>query len=387
MPNRTWKLAVFAFASVSLSAVVSLLFAECALRLWRPQPGVLFPAGTTDFDQAPKARWYGWAHVPGSSVEVRDPDSGRTFVQHFNSQGWHDVEHPIAKPAGRLRILVLGDSFTQGYVPLGKLYTRKLEALLREAGLDVEVISMGQGGFSTDQELEVLLREGRHYQPDWVILQYYNNDDLANFQPFRERADRPRPAGKTPNFRWPNEHKLFRYDRVRGNLEKRDFMATASRNPPLLYAANRVLLRAMRASSLVHHVVMSTHSLGWTSLYAYDTFLDRRKLPERDSEPKAAKLIGLIELVNELCEKIGARLAVFALDMQPATLKFLKSKAAGRFHLISPTQAYARLQNDPYDHTNAKGNRQMARDLANFVLDAMQRGESRNKKQHSRNVR
>jgi lysophospholipase L1-like esterase len=355
----------FALGALLLGTTGALTVAEGFFRVWRPQPGVLFPVGTTDFKRAPKARWYGWAHVPHSTIAVRNPDTGQTFPQHMNSEGWHDVEHEREKPPGTVRILFVGDSLTQGYVPLEDLYTRRLETLLNASGHAAEVISMGEGGFATDQALEIILRESAAYAPDWVVYQYYPNDVEANFRPYRTPPDRTHPKGQPPNFRWPSERKLFRYDLSEGELRKRDFLAELPRTPPGLYRANRALLKLMRHSALAYNAVMATGTLGWTRLYRYDTLIDSRRLPLRDHQPAVEKLLGLIDLIHTETERRGARLAVFAVSMDPFTRQLLFVHARGRYDVMIPSQRYRRYEND--EHTNDEGNAQMARDLARYL--------------------
>jgi hypothetical protein len=72
--------------------------------------------------------------------------------------------------------VVIGDSVTRGVVPLDALYTRQFERLLRQSGMKVEVVTIGCGGWSTDQELEALRLEGLAYDPDVVLVQFDAND-------------------------------------------------------------------------------------------------------------------------------------------------------------------------------------------------------------------
>jgi lysophospholipase L1-like esterase len=366
MRIRAARKPLLAVVALLLGTAVALAIAEPLMRIWRPRPGVLFPVGTTDFERAPKARWYGWAHVPNSTIEVRNPDTGAVFLQNMNSQGWHDVEHDPTPAPKKLRVLVVGDSFTQGYVPLEQLYTRRLQARLRASGLDAEVISMGEGGFATDQALEILLREADDYAPDWVVYQYFPNDSKGNFHPHRDGPDRTLLPGQPPNFRWPIERKLFRYDLRDGELIKRDFLVEGPLTNEWAYRANRWLSGAMRHSALVYNVVMATGTLGWTGLYRYDTRIDHQRLPERDPQPATEKLIGLIELMHERSESIGARFIVFPLGMDAHSIGLLQETANGRYEVLRPTRKYERYRTDP--HSNDKGNAQMAADLAQFLL-------------------
>ena len=122
-----------------------------------------------------------------------NPDTGEIFSSRANSDGWKDVEHQRKKRKDSVRILILGDSNTLGIVPLKYIYPRVLEGLLRDAGFDAEVISVGYGGWGTDQALVALKRTGLSYEPDIVISQFDTNDlvdnlalnDIAIQKPFR----------------------------------------------------------------------------------------------------------------------------------------------------------------------------------------------------------
>jgi hypothetical protein len=139
-----------------------------------------FTAGTDDASTTPNAAIYGWGYAPGAEIKQADPDTGEVFSSRANSGGWKDVEHQAKKENGSVRILILGDSHTFGMVPLKQLYPRVLERLLCNAGFDAEVISMGYGGWGTDQELVALKRTGLSYEPDIVINQFDTNDLVNN---------------------------------------------------------------------------------------------------------------------------------------------------------------------------------------------------------------
>ncbi|TAN51583.1 MAG: SGNH/GDSL hydrolase family protein, partial [Rhodospirillales bacterium] len=114
---------------------------------------------------------------PGERIIVSNPDSGEIFSGVANNHGWRDRNRSFDKPSGVFRILVLGDSNTFGaIVPAEKVYTTQLEDKLRAEGFAVEIVNMSYGGWSTDQELEAFINEGRKYQPDLVVVQFTVND-------------------------------------------------------------------------------------------------------------------------------------------------------------------------------------------------------------------
>jgi len=108
-------------------------------------------------------------------------------VRH-NARGLHDVDHALAKPDGVYRILILSDSYGHAReVPLDQNFARQLETLLNASapdGLRYEVINAGRFGLGTTQEYLYYVTEGRHYNPDAVLLGFYvGNDVLDNHAP------------------------------------------------------------------------------------------------------------------------------------------------------------------------------------------------------------
>ncbi len=94
----------------------------------------------------------------------------------INSLGLRDDEMSVEKPAGTLRVLVLGDSVTFGVgVHRDKAFPNQLERLMRPFG-NVEVINAGVPGYTAYNELQYYLTEGRKLEPDIVVLGFCMND-------------------------------------------------------------------------------------------------------------------------------------------------------------------------------------------------------------------
>jgi lysophospholipase L1-like esterase len=92
----------------------------------------------------------------------------------LNSLGYRDHEHVKAKPNGVARILVLGDSMTFGHgVADNELWSRRLQEL---AGPKVEVISIAENGWSTEDELYAFRHQGAGFDPDMVVIGVVDND-------------------------------------------------------------------------------------------------------------------------------------------------------------------------------------------------------------------
>jgi lysophospholipase L1-like esterase len=117
----------------------------------------------------------GWRHRPGA----RGRFGQAAYL--INSRGLRDVEHEGAAGPGETRVLLLGDSFTEGFsVSLEDGVARALERDLRGAGCPAEVVNGGTVGYSTDQEYLFYRDEGVSYAPRVVVLLFYYNDILYN---------------------------------------------------------------------------------------------------------------------------------------------------------------------------------------------------------------
>jgi hypothetical protein len=157
--------------AVLVSLLLGLLVLEGGLRLIGKGP----PETLGQFDAK-----LGWVKTPNAKVHRHTSE----FDVHFeiNALGLRDdpMTSP-AKPAGKLRVLMLGDSFVQGYtVERQDLFVDVLERWWQAEGRDVDVINAGTEGYSTDQEALWLAGPGRAFQPDVVLLFPYENDIFWN---------------------------------------------------------------------------------------------------------------------------------------------------------------------------------------------------------------
>ncbi len=104
----------------------------------------------------------------------------------INSWGLRDREYTVPKPVGTFRILVVGDSGTEGYgVRLEETFVKRFEERLNHLGqthtppVNYEVINGGVAGYSPLLEYMFLSRKGLRLEPDLVLLQY-NYSDLRD---------------------------------------------------------------------------------------------------------------------------------------------------------------------------------------------------------------
>lgn len=156
-----------------VSTALSLLVAEVALRI----AGVSHP----NFYGPDPER--GWALRPAAEGWWRK--EGNAHVR-INRDGLRDEEHPAAKPAGVLRIAVLGDSCVEALqVPSEKTFGSLLEKELARCpaisrGTRVEALNFGVSGYGTAQELLTLRHQVWKYRPDLILLAFYSGNDVRN---------------------------------------------------------------------------------------------------------------------------------------------------------------------------------------------------------------
>jgi hypothetical protein len=147
-----------------------------------------------------------------SYFETRDPILNHKFIPGahgyqktteysayyaINSLGLRDRELTRQKPAGTRRILVLGDSFTEGNgVQAAETASSVLQEKVDASGLKTrwEVINAGVGSYSPLLEYLYLKTAGLDLQPDVVVLNFdlsdiYDDVQYTRLARFDERGD------------------------------------------------------------------------------------------------------------------------------------------------------------------------------------------------------
>jgi hypothetical protein len=177
--RTTLKKLGMSLTAFAVSLLVFGLLGEVAVRALYGRDTVMFPRYHT------KAR-YGEYLLrtirPSSTFRHSSRDGSWEFVT--NDRGFRDTRHfEYQKPPGTLRVLVLGDSHTQGYeARQDHTYSAFLERYLRHRGVQAEVLNTGVSGFGTAEELLFLENEGVRYQPDYVVLGFFANDYEDNLK-------------------------------------------------------------------------------------------------------------------------------------------------------------------------------------------------------------
>jgi hypothetical protein len=263
------------------------------------------------------------------------PRIGRTFIPHayyryrkerfseghINSHGFRDYERSYEKSKDVYRILVLGDSYIEGFqVQLKDTFTAQLEKMLNAhpSAKRFEVLSFGQSGFGTAEEYLRYITFGLAYDPDLVILAVTTGNDFRDNSKFLNR-------GYVGNyFVFNQEHHLVLDSSVLEDYEKgltyprRVFQALKthfhlfSLMSERLYLLN-LQLAETRMSAFHSHKADNTDS----TVEDLDVFSDlniyRRELPEPWKEAvEISKEI--IRMFKKSVEEHGSRFVLLALS-------------------------------------------------------------------------
>jgi len=142
----------------------------------------------------------------------RGDGAARCVAYHLNRGGFRDTDHPLAKPPGRTRIILLGDSFSFGEgVRDGRTFFDRLVAhSSRDHAGSVEWINMALSGMDAVTSRNLFRETAAAYRPDLVIFQWNTNDiDAADPEHMKNIGrDYARMVGDAQRIRWSA---LYRY--------------------------------------------------------------------------------------------------------------------------------------------------------------------------------
>jgi len=277
---------------LAVSLVIALLLGEVMVRIFAPQPTYAFPQYLFENYASRTYRlctnFEGIVHTPEYKVPVK-----------INSRGLRNPEVTSAHP-GRLRVLVLGDSFVMGYYSLEKKsFVRYIERALREKlGDNVEMINTGVPSYGNVQEVTFLREEGAWYRPDVVLMAFcLSNDERDNTFPERyEIVDGWRVRrGHRPNlhslaFRYSDLYRLYHFMREKDeiDLENRVRLFEKVTNATMQEqwdATSRALDDYVRTSQSLHappYIVMIPEAV---QVYPKFWKIVEKQNPERDLVP------------------------------------------------------------------------------------------------------
>jgi hypothetical protein len=227
------------------------------------------------------------------------PRQPLTFT--FDSRGFRNLTE-----RDRADIVLIGDSYVEGHY----VDDRETVAVALEELTGRTVVNLGQSGYGTLQELEILRRFGLALQPEMVAWFFFEGNDLYDDQEFENSVIYLREHG---TFETAGANKLETDENG-----KRDWRGRwgSFRKASFSYHAFRMLRR------MGHSVVPNgTPEFGWFQeetgrhhrLYFYD--YAQLRFTDYEQERFAVTQEALLSARRE-CEDRGVRLVVFFIPMK-----------------------------------------------------------------------
>ncbi|MBU0477613.1 hypothetical protein KKC91_03475 [bacterium] len=146
-----------------VALIITLFVIEFILRT------IDFPKGATAI------RMYSW-NYKGQYLDLTAGFRGKVYNTDcsINKYGMRNVDFPLRKPQGTIRILGLGDSWTFGmWVEERNTYLRKLESILRRKNpaQSIQVINAGICSLNTEQTGKLVIdKKLMKFSPDIVMI-------------------------------------------------------------------------------------------------------------------------------------------------------------------------------------------------------------------------
>ena len=114
--------------------------------------------------------------------EISPIDEFPPVYLRYNKFGFRGGDFSMAKESGKLRVVVVGDSYVEGrQVAEVQTLSHQLELLLNNAGIKAQVINAGCSAYTTTTEYLLLKHLVAEFQPDIVISLFCFNDYHDNF--------------------------------------------------------------------------------------------------------------------------------------------------------------------------------------------------------------
>ena len=154
-----------------MAAVIIFVIGEIGFRIFRGQPDHLQAIADDQKRQD-------YLFIPNQTKSYQSTMEGEfEYSARFNNFGFRGKDITMAKPKDKIRIFVVGDSFTFGVgsndhetIPF------VLEKQLLESGFPVEVINAGQGHTSPVTHLDNIENIDLQFNPDIVLLLFDMTD-------------------------------------------------------------------------------------------------------------------------------------------------------------------------------------------------------------------
>jgi lysophospholipase L1-like esterase len=157
--------------------------------------------------------------TPGETISLASPGEF-SYDYVMNSWGYNDVEWDTAAPDSVFRILVLGDSFTEGFgAPQDSSWAAQLRDIMRndiffqQLRVSVEVLQAGISAADPYANLFALKEELHALKPD-LVVQIISNQDFEEDFRLRGGMERFTPDGKLKYRVEPTAEWLYAYSHL-----------------------------------------------------------------------------------------------------------------------------------------------------------------------------
>lgn len=174
-----------------------------------------------------------------SNATVASTLSGTQTKPEYNSWGLRDREHPLQKPAGLSRTVLVGDSFLEGAFVEKSVGARLEDIWQSEGHRDWEVMSLGISATGPPQYYYRIRNIALSLQPDALVLMFYSGNDFVSdaLSPWRISppiAERPQPSwlgAVAPRLTWLLVNRLGLSEFGRGNKATTDEVKEIMKKP------------------------------------------------------------------------------------------------------------------------------------------------------------
>jgi len=177
----------FKIAALAVSLSAALIAGEILLRLVRPFTHIYYPAGKAFEAIYQSADDCVYELKPDTQYKHYSYYGDFIATYRINAEGIRsDRIYGLAKPPGKSRVIILGDSFAFGRgVENSQTSAAVLERLLNDGSNPLnrfEVLNLGILGYSLDNEFIYLKRKGLWFDPDCVLLMVFPRNDIMDMR-------------------------------------------------------------------------------------------------------------------------------------------------------------------------------------------------------------
>jgi len=310
--SRLYRLIIDVFIVIGIASGI-IIVGEVLLRMFLPQN--LIGTRITGMRFSERDQVLGIRYIPGATWRFTHPEYQVEYS--INEHGFRDAKvHPIPKPDGTTRVLLLGDSFTFGQaVSYEQIWPVIAEKRLEESGNNhIDLVKAGIQGMDTRSEFILLQRLLKKDDYDVVVVGFAMNDLYTNSLYGIDYG----------------EENITTIHAGQGISAKRRLIATS-----WFETGKRVFLPSERKNSVHLLTLGSRIALSSPVVYCKLYFASRNKRdyltiplpPAQENKLRITKML-FEKMANEL-DALGKELIVLSIPQQSQVLCFEESKAYG----------------------------------------------------------